>query len=125
MLNETEKMMAENRPENILKDKFFGYCEVTARTYYNISHNDQLDNLPYLTGGNFDMLKNIQLPIRVVMGSVDEGVVGYTDKSAKDCMEVLKNNAQDLNYEIIEGGRHNFKNKEQQVGETVIKYVIE
>ena len=71
MVEEADELMSKNIPNKILTDKFFGYCEVTAKTIYNMAHNKKLDNLPYLTNGDFSMLKNIQLPIRVVVGSCD------------------------------------------------------
>ena len=45
----------------------------------------------------------------------DEGIVLYSDKSSKYYMEILKQNYENLKYEIIENCRHNFKNNEQEL----------
>lgn len=125
MIKEAELYMSTNMPDKILTDKFFGYCDVTAKTYYNIAHNPQLDNLPYLTNGDFTMLKNLKLPLRIIIGAKDEGIVLYSDKSAKYYMEILKQNYENLKYEIIENCRHNFKNNEQELAQLTIKYILE
>lgn len=88
---------------------------MTAKTYYNIAHNLKLDNLPYLTNGDFTMLKNLKLTLRIIIGANDEGIVLYSDISAKYYMEILKQNYENLKYEIIENCRHNFKNNEQEL----------
>ena len=124
MLLEAEKLMSENKPNVVLEDKFFGYCDVTAKTLYNMANNKELDNLPYLTNGDFIMLKNIHLPIRVVIGSIDEGIVCYRNESVESFMDILKKNSNDLNYVIIRDGKHNFKHKENELAEEVIKYVL-
>ncbi len=124
MMEEAEALMSKNLQNKILTDKFFGYCEVTAKTIYNMAHNNSLDNLPYITNGDFSMLKNINLPIEVVIGSEDEGIVCYKNKSVNYFMDILKENSNDLDYTIIEGGRHNFKHKESELSEAVISYIL-
>lgn len=124
MIEEADELMSENLPNNILTDKFFGYCEVTAKTIYNMVHNKNLDNLPYLIKGDFSMLKNISLPIRVVIGSQDEGIVCHSDKSVNYFMDILKENSNNLEYTIIDGGRHNFKHKENELADAVLSYII-
>ena len=124
LLREAELYVSQNLYDHILTDKFFGYCDITAKTCYNLAHNNELNNLPYLTNGDFNMLKSIKLPIRVIIGSIDEGIVYYSDKDAKYFMDILKNNSCDLSYTIIEGGRHNFKNKEEELAIATIKYVL-
>ncbi len=125
MIDESEKLVSKKLDNNILKDKFFDYCEITARTCFNMTHSKELDNLPYLTNGDFSMLKNINLPIRVVIGRNDEGIVCYSDKSVEYYMNILKENSNDLEYTIIEDCRHNFKNKEVELANIVIKYILE
>ena len=66
MIKEAELYMSINMSDKILTDKFFGYCDVTAKIYYNIAHNLKLDNLPYLTNGDFTMLKNLKLTLRII-----------------------------------------------------------
>lgn len=123
-MEEAEALMSKNLQNKILTDKFFGYCEVTAKTIYNMAHNNSLDNLPYITNGDFSMLKNINLPIKAVIGSEDEGIVCYKNKGVNYFMDVLKGNSNDLDYTIIEGGRHNLKDKESELAEAVISYIL-
>ncbi len=120
----SRSLNVKNLQNKILTDKFFGYCEVTAKTIYNMAHNNSLDNLPYITNGDFSMLKNINLPIKVVIGSEDEGIVCYKNKSVNYFMDILKENSNDLDYTIIEGGRHNLKDKESELAEAVISYIL-
>lgn len=124
MLEEAEKLISKNLPNNILTEKFFGYCEITAKTFYNMAHNKSLDNLPYITKGDFSMLQNIHLPLRVVIGSIDEGIVCYRKESVQYYMNILKENSNDLEYTIIKDGRHNFKHKESELAEVVLSYIL-
>ncbi len=124
MFEEAKKFVSLNQENQVLTDKFFGYCDVTAKTYFNMMTNNELDNLPYLENRSFDMLKNVKLPIRVVIGSEDEGIVDFSDKSAEYYMNILKNHHHDLKYKIVEEARHNFKNKEQELAETVLSFIL-
>ncbi len=123
MIEEAKTLVKNWQGEQILTKKFFGYCEVCARTFLNMATNDNLDNLPYLENRNFNCLKNIKLPVKVIMGSIDQGIINHSKKSAEMLMNILQKNNGNLQYFIIKDANHNFKNKEHELAKKVIQMI--
>lgn len=121
MLEEAKNNLQNNEPEKILTDKFFGFCDVCSRTYYDIATRVDINNIPYLSkGGNFDMFKNIQLPMLGIIGSKDQGL---NDNDANSCMEKIKDNNINFIYKVIKDAKHTFKHYEDDISDIIINYI--
>ena len=124
MLKEAKKLMDNNRNRDILSEKFFGCFDVSAETYYNIFTREDINNLPYLSeNGDFKYFKNISIPLIGVLGSEDQGL--YNNADAYTCMQKLKDENFNFDFEIIEGVKHTFKHFEDDVSNIIIKNIKE
>ena len=121
MLEEAKLNIKNNEPEKVLSDKFFGFCDVCGRTYYDMATRADINNIPYLSqDGNFEMFSNINLPILGIIGSKDQGL---GDLDATSCMEKIRDNNENFKFEVIDDAKHTFKHHEDEVSDLIINYI--
>lgn len=93
--------------------------KISAATYYNdFLPEGEDDFIRYIDGedGKSEVLNNIDIPVLVVFGDVDECVLTEPIDVVK---KYLKNNIHDCNIEIIHGANHSFTNKYEELAETI------
>lgn len=118
LLEEAKKNIDLGQPDKLLSKKFLGFCVMSSQTYYDEITNPIINNIPYKTvNGDFTMLKNINLPIFVLIGTDDGGEqsLEYMKKVADCCINGK--------YDVIEDANHNFKNKELETSEKIFDYL--
>lgn len=118
LLEEAEQNIKKGNSKQILSKKFLGFCLMSSETYYNEITNKLINNIPYKTpNGDFSFIQNIKKPIYVIIGSKDAGINGehYMKKITKNCFKGK--------YDIIKDANHNFKNKENELIELILKYL--
>lgn len=118
LLEEAEENIKNGNSEKILSKKFLGFCLMCSRTYYQEITNKHINNIPYKTAdGDFTLVRNINKPIYIIIGSDDIGEHGdeYMKKNIDNC-----NNAK---YSIITDANHNFKNKESELITLIFDYL--
>ena len=118
LLNEAIKNINNGEPNKILSKKFLGFCLMSSETYFQEITNKNINNIPYKTiDGDFSLLKTIDKPIYIIIGSDDIGVNG------KEFMKRTINNCQTAKYDIIVDANHNFKNKESELIKLIFNYL--
>lgn len=125
MLSEAKEFIANNKGDELLTQKVFGYCEICGRTYYDLFVRKDINNLPYLSkDAGFDMLSKIDIPILSVIGECDQGL-SYSNLSAEEAMKILQRHNAKLQYKIIKNARHSFKNYEKDLAKCILTYLKE
>lgn len=120
LLEEAKRNIDLGQSDKLLSKKFLGFCVMSSQTYYDEITNPVINNIPYKTvNGDFSMLKNINLPTFVLIGTDDGGdqSLEYMKKVASYCLNGK--------YDVVEGANHNFKNKEIKTSEKIFNYLEE
>lgn len=125
MMEEAKHNITANKGEQILTQKLFGYCEICGRTYNDLFSRNDINNLPYLTkDADFSMLEKIDIPILSIIGECDQGL-SYSNLSADEAMQKLQQHSFNMQYKVIAGAKHSFKNYEQELAKYIVKYLKE
>ena len=116
LLEEAKNNIKSGFHDKLLSKKFLGFCLMSSETYYNEITNQTINNIPYKTSnGNFSLLNNINIPIHIIIGSEDIG------NNGEEYMTLLMKHCKNGSYDILNGANHNFKNKEEELSELILK----
>lgn len=113
-------------PDRILTKKFLGYMDISSITYLDVSLNRIFNTLSYKT--NLDKLKDLALidaRILFVMGSLDHAIRNESEQSISKYFDRLVRNCKDGKFHIIDGAKHLFKGKEQELIEVIEAFINE
>ena len=111
-------------PDKILSKKFLGYMDISSITYLDVSLNKIFNTLSYKT--NLDKLKDLGLinaRILFVMGSLDHAIRNENEQTISKYFNSLVRNCKDGEFHIIEGAKHLFKGKEQELTEIIEEFI--
>ena len=93
--------------------------KIAAGTYYyDFLPGGENDFIRYGDGVNSksEILNNIDVPVLVIFGNVDECVLTQPIDVVKG---YLNNNISECNIQIIEGADHSYSGKYKELGETI------
>ena len=97
--------------------------KIAAGTYYNdFLPGGENDFIRYVDGknGKSEILNNINVPVLVIFGNIDECVLTQPIEVVK---EYLNNNIKDCNIQIIDGADHSYHGKEYELAEQYIEFL--
>ena len=121
-INKALENLKSNKSEEILPEKFLGFCDICSRTFLSFSSECKLHNIQYKNSNfKFEKLNNIKIPIFAIIGQKDEGLKQY---NAKECMEFVKKNVPLFDYKIIKNAKHTFKNNLDELNNIIINKII-
>ena len=122
-ISQAKLYMLNNKENEILSEKFLGFCPISAKTFLSFGRECFLHNLKYKDANyKYQKLKYIKKPIYIFIGENDEGLNGV---SADKYMQRIIKNTNNIQYQVMENCNHTFKNYTNVLAEKVIKFILE
>lgn len=124
LLLQAQAFVAQGQPRELLDGQLWNWYKLSAQTYLSLfQEGGAAHNLPYATKPEkFEQLASLTQPILIVAGEYDDIKIN----NLKEEMELIKTKAissSDVQIEFIEGGNHNYENRENAFAETILKWV--
>lgn len=124
LLQQARELVKADKPREVLDGKIWDWYEISAQTYLSLfEENGAADNLPLLRNPEkFDQLASINQPILGIMGEHDDIEI----RNLKEDIELIKSKAiscPDFQIQFIEGGNHNYENREDIFANTVVNWI--
>lgn len=110
------KLVNENNENELIDFSVMANGKISAGTYYyDFLPNGENDFIRYRDGidGRSKLLNNIDIPILIIFGDIDECVLTKPINIVKN---YLINNINDCNIQIIKGADHLYTNKYDELG---------
>ncbi len=98
-----------NNDNKLLSKLFLGFCYLSTETYLDFCENKKINNIPYLTDKDFSIIKSIDIPIFIIIGSNDKKI------SLENELIALCDDCKNVSYKIIIDANHNYNNKEEEL----------
>jgi len=73
---------------------------------------------------SFPILKKIQIPVKVIVGTSDEYFHPTNPKDPKEAFNILKSNVKNFSGKLIENANHGFAGYEDVVADEVLNFVL-
>lgn len=116
---ESTRLVKEGKKNELIDFSVNANGKISAGTYYqDFLPNGENDFIRYVDGvnGKSEILNNIDIPVLVIFGDIDECVLtqdietvkGYLNKNIKNC-----------NIQIIEGADHLYADKYEELGKVI------
>lgn len=112
---ESTRLVKEGKENELIDFSIMCNGKIAAGTYYNDFLPDGEDDfIRYRDGGNgkSEVLSNIDIPVLVIFGTIDECVLTEPIDTVK---KYLKNNIRNCNIQIIEGADHDYKSRYEEL----------
>ena len=116
---ESTKLVNEGNESELINFSVNANGVISAGTYYNdFLPNGENDFIRYIDGenGKSELLNNINIPVLIVFGDIDECVL---TKDIETVKKYLNNNIANCNIEIIEGADHSYTDKYEELGKVI------
>lgn len=116
---ESTKLVNEGNESELINFSVNANGVISAGTYYNdFLPNGENDFIRYSDGenGKSELLNNINIPVLVVFGDIDECVL---TKDIEIVKKYLNNNIANCNIEIIKGADHSYTNRYEELGKII------
>ena len=113
---ESTKLVNENNENELIDFSVMANGKISSGTYYyDFLPNGENDFIKYRDGidGRSKLLNNIDIPILIIFGDIDECVLTKPINIVKN---YLINNISDCNIQIIKGADHLYTNKYDELG---------
>ena len=122
ILGYVEKLK-DKKPLNLMPLRFGLY---SVKRYWSLYHPGEAeDTFPYHNkDAKWRELKNVKIPIAVVIGSRDE----HLDRPAKKLIDIFRDKAvstKSFTGFIIKNTSHSFQKKEKELGRIVLNWIID
>lgn len=117
--NESTKLVNEGKENELIDFSVNANGVISASTYYHdFLPNGENDFIKYVDGANgkSDALNNINVPVLIIFGDVDECVL---TKPINIVKQYLQNNIKDCNIQVINGADHSYTNRYEELGKIV------
>ena len=115
-----EKEKAGLKNELMPKDAFIHPISVKSFLRY-ARDNKEIDFARYSEDNEFEILNNIEIPIMMRWGNINEMIMQQADELVKMMNEKVKNNKKDIDY--INGADHGYTEKEEILAEQIINFI--
>lgn len=120
ILGIVKKMVDEGRGDEFIPRDYFHY-HISAATYYDTfrphSHL-KIFNISMTDTHRFHELENIQVPVLLIVGSVEEAFVGRPDEFITDVKRRIKK-TKDFTGHVIKEAPHNYLGYEAELGRLI------
>ena len=116
---DSTKFVNEGKENELIDFSVMANGKIAAGTYYNdFLPGGENDFIRYADGknGKSEILNNIDVPVLIVFGNIDECVLTESIDVVK---EYLNNNIKDCNIQIIDGADHSYTNRYQELGNAI------
>ena len=116
---ESTRLVADGKEDELINFSVMANGKIAAGAYYyDFLPGGENDFIRYVDGinGKSEILNNIDVPVLVIFGDVDECVLTQPIDVVKG---YLNNNISECNIQIIEGADHSYSGKYKELGETI------
>jgi pimeloyl-ACP methyl ester carboxylesterase len=116
---ESTRLVNEGKENELIDFSVNSNGVIAAGTYYNdFLPNGENDFIRYVDGknGKSEVFNNIDIPVLVIFGDVDECVLTEDIETIKG---YLNNNIKNCNIQIIKGANHSYTDKYGELGRTI------
>ena len=114
---ESERLVKENKETELIDFSVMTNGKVAAGTYYNdFLPGGENDFIRYRTGEKSDILNNVNIPVLVNFGDIDECVLTKPIDVVKD---YLINNIKNCNIRVIPGADHLYIGKFEELSKEI------
>lgn len=118
---ESERLVKENKETELIDFSVMTNGKVAAGTYYNdFLPGGENDFIRYRTGEKSDVLNNVNIPVLVIFGDIDECVLTKPIEVVKD---YLTNNIKNCNIRVIPGADHLYIDKYEELSKEISNYI--
>ncbi len=121
LIKEAKENVDKGEPTKLLSNLVEDYMYMSSGTYYNWFHKDSnLDNLPVMGNSeNWYQFESITVPILTFSGSLE------TDNYLHlDLLKEKSKSCEDFEYKMIEKANHFYNNRENEVAELILNWII-
>lgn len=117
------RKLKDKKPLNLMPLRFGLY---SAKRYWSLYHPGEAEDVfPYHNkDAKWSELKNVKIPLAVVIGSRDE----YLDRPAKKLIEIFRDKAistKSFTGFVVKNASHSFPKKEKELGRIVLNWIID
>ncbi len=96
------------------------------QTYYSWYKDDDLSNMFdfYKKGYDFPILREIDIPVDVIVGENDEFVfMKSLNKDLDEIKGIFLKNVKDCDFKVVNVARHSYEGVEDKVGKVVVESI--
>lgn len=116
---EATRLVEDGKGEELIDFSVMTNGKIAARTFYNdFLPGGEDDFIRYRDGENVKskLLENIDIPVLIVFGDIDECVLTESLETVKD---YLKNNIEKCEIKIIKGANHSYDGKYEELTNSI------
>lgn len=121
--SESTKLVNEGKGNELIDFSVNANGVISASTYYNdFLPNGENDFIKYIDGSNgkSEILNNIDVPVLVIFGDIDECVLTQDIETVKG---YLNNNIKNCNIQVIKGADHSYTDKYEELGKIILEEI--
>lgn len=116
-----EKLEQEGKQNQLMPKEAFIH-PVSAKTFLRYARdNKEIDFASYGKDNKLEMLNNIDIPLFMRWGNVNEMIVQNAEDLVNMINIIIKNPNKDINF--IAGADHGYKDRREELGKEIIKFI--
>jgi pimeloyl-ACP methyl ester carboxylesterase len=126
LLEEAKKMVDNGKGDELITPEF-GEGTTSYKTFISWYKQDDLGKMFEFCSPKYDfpILKQIEIPTKIIVGSIDEYFYPTNPEHPEEAMEMLIKNIPNSKGKIIEGAVHSFKPYEDVMAREVKSFILE
>jgi pimeloyl-ACP methyl ester carboxylesterase len=124
LLNKAQKLVDSEQGDELMTPEF-GDGTTSYKTFISWYKQDDLGRMFEFCSPQYDfpVLKQIKIPTKVIVGSIDEYFYPSNPEHPEEAMEILLKNISNSKGKIIDGAVHSFKPHEDIMAKEVSSFV--
>lgn len=121
-LEYAEEQEKQNKPNELMPKESFIH-PISVKTFLRYARdNKEIDFAGYGRDTKLEKLNNIDVPLFMRWGNDNEMILQRAEELVDIVNNTLKNENKDIDY--IDGANHGYENREEELAEQIIKFII-
>lgn len=121
-LEYAEEQEKQNKPNELMPKESFIH-PISVKTFLRYARdNKEIDFAGYGRDTKLEKLNNINVPLFMRWGNDNEMILQKAEELVDIVNNILKNENKDIDY--IDGANHGYENREEELAEQIIKFII-
>lgn len=121
-LEYAEEQEKQNKPNELMPKESFIH-PISVKTFLRYARdNKEIDFAGYGRDTKLEKLNNIDVPLFMRWGNDNEMILQRAEELVDIVNNILKNENKDIDY--IDGANHGYENREEELAEQIIKFII-
>ena len=124
LLKKAQDQVNAGNGSEIITDEFDS-IELSYKTYLSWYKQDDLGRMFEFCSPDYDFpaLKNLEIPVKVIVGSLDEFFYVKEPDNYTKALEILKSHISNCETVLIEGANHGYTGYEDRLASEVVKFL--